>query len=97
MIICKHARGVVTIGGGGLGGSQNQTTAGGGNSKTVRLFGVNLECQTEEASVGADGSNQSEEQAHVHVHHHYNNYSNGGPHVSKHHSSPHMVTHCSFD
>ncbi|KAK1389669.1 B3 domain-containing protein [Heracleum sosnowskyi] len=86
---CIHAPG-----GGGLGGSQNQTTAGGGNSKTVRLFGVNLECQSDEP--GADGSNQSEDEAHIHVHQHYN-YSNGGAHVSKHHSSHHMDINFSRD
>lgn len=75
----KHARGVVTIG--GVGGMQNQTTAGpgGGNSKTVRLFGVNLECQSDEpAIVGADGSNQNKNQAlDLDRNQHYN-YSNGG-------------------
>lgn len=85
---------------------QNQTTAGagGGNSKTLRLFGVNLECQSDEPALRADGSNQSEDQAHVVPHHHqqHYNYSNeegggGGAHVSKHHSSRHMVSHCSFD
>ncbi|XP_074349597.1 B3 domain-containing protein At2g36080-like isoform X2 [Apium graveolens] len=94
---CLHAPGG---GGGGGGGSQNQTTAGGGNSKTVRLFGVNLECQSDEPGVGADGSNQSEDQdqdqAHVHLHQHYN-YSNGGAHVSKHHSSHHMDINFSRD
>ncbi|XP_017255225.1 B3 domain-containing protein At2g36080 [Daucus carota subsp. sativus] len=92
---CLHAPG-----GGGLGGMQNQTTAGGGNSKTVRLFGVNLECQSDEPpGVGADGSNQSEDQAQTQVHHQHYNYSNGGgaAHVSKHHSSLHMDINFSRD
>ncbi|KAI3471784.1 hypothetical protein Pfo_030658 [Paulownia fortunei] len=63
---CLHAGSVL----------QNQTTAASGNSKRLRLFGVNLECQADESEpstpVGSPMSSQG--QAHQHPYHQY--YSN---------------------
>ncbi|KAL6575051.1 hypothetical protein OROMI_012336 [Orobanche minor] len=73
-----HAAGTVT--------QQNQTTSGSGNSKRLRLFGVNMECD----QPAADESEQpltpmsSQDQAHHHHHHH--------PYHQYYPSSSHMVT-----
>ncbi|KAL0410153.1 UNVERIFIED_CONTAM: B3 domain-containing protein [Sesamum latifolium] len=68
--------------------AQNQTTggsgSGSGNSKTLRLFGVNLECQAEESdpSTPLDSPMSSQGQPHNHPppyhhhHHHHQYYSN---------------------
>lgn len=58
-------------------GMQNQTTPS-GNSKTVRLFGVNLECQSDEPVLAIPAGGSSQGQAHYH-----HNYSNTA-HLSNH-------------
>ncbi|GMP49788.1 hypothetical protein CsSME_00016649 [Camellia sinensis var. sinensis] len=65
---------------------QNQTTPSSGNSKRLRLFGVNLECQTDGSEPSTpDGSSMSSQgQAHCQ----YCTINN--PHASNHHQSDSM-------
>ncbi|KAH6762165.1 AP2/B3-like transcriptional factor family protein [Perilla frutescens var. hirtella] len=59
---------------------QKQTSsAGSGNSKTLRLFGVNLECQAEESPVS---TMSSQGQAHQQPYHQYQYYSNNHMDIS---------------
>lgn len=74
----------VHAGGGGSYHQKQTSSAGSGNSKTLRLFGVNLECQADESEastpVGSPMSSQGQTQAQAAYHHQqqqqYHYYSN---------------------
>ncbi|KAM3689595.1 hypothetical protein ACB094_09G057300 [Castanea mollissima] len=61
---------------------ENQTTPV-GNSKILRLFGVNLECQTEDESVPSvltDNDHNHASSTYQHYYHHQHDYSSSVPH-----------------
>lgn len=61
---------------------ENQTTPV-GNSKILRLFGVNLECQPEDESVPSmqpDHDHNNASSTYQHYYHHQHDYSSSVPH-----------------
>lgn len=61
---------------------ENQTTPV-GNSKILRLFGVNLQCQTEDESVPSvlpDHDHNHASSTYQHYNHHQHDYSSSVPH-----------------
>lgn len=65
-------------------GVQSQTTSV-GSSKTLRLFGVNLECQLDDESEGSESQSQAQAQAHQQFNYLVEAYNSVSPNRHNHH------------